>query len=46
MSQVLQLWRRLGGGAFGQWVFSRIVCAKAPYFATIAPRFRVLEPGR
>lgn len=46
MSQVLQLWRRLGGGAFGQWVFSRIVCAKAPYFSTIAPRFRVLEPGR
>jgi acyl-coenzyme A thioesterase PaaI-like protein len=46
MSQVLRLWRRLGGGALGQWVFSRLVCGKAPYFATIAPRFRVLEPGR
>lgn len=46
MSQVLSLWRRLGGSAFGQWLFSRIVCAKAPYFGTIAPRFRRLEPGR
>ena len=46
MSQVLRLWRRLGGGPAGQWLFSRMVCAKAPYFGTIAPRFRVLEPGR
>ena len=46
MSQVLGLWRRLGTGRFGQWLFSRIICAKAPYFGTIAPRFRVLEPGR
>ena len=46
MSQVLSLWRRFGGGPAGQWLFSRLVCAKAPYFGTIAPRFRVLEPGR
>lgn len=46
MSQVLGLWRRLGTNRPGQWLFSRIVCAKAPYFGTIAPRFRVLEPGR
>ena len=45
-SQVLGLWHRFRGGAFGQWLFSRLVCFKAPYFGTISPRFRVLEPGR
>jgi acyl-coenzyme A thioesterase PaaI-like protein len=41
----LQLWRRLGGGAFGRWLFTRIVCFKAPYFASISPSITRLEPG-
>lgn len=30
----------------GRWVFTRIICWKAPYFGSIAPRIEVLEPGR
>ena len=42
----LAAWRKLSGNAFGRWLFSRIVCFKAPYFGTISPVFDVLEPGR
>lgn len=41
----MRLWRRLGGTATGRRLFSRVVCIKAPYFASIAPRVQVLEPG-
>ena len=41
----LRLWRRLGGSAFGRWLFTRVVCFKAPYFGSIAPRITRLEPG-
>jgi len=44
--QAMRLWRRLRGGAFGRWLFTRIVCLKAPYFASISPRITRLEPGR
>jgi acyl-coenzyme A thioesterase PaaI-like protein len=44
--ELLLMWRRLSGIAAGRWLFSRLLCWKAPYFATIRPRFRVLEPGR
>ena len=40
-----QAWRRLGGNAVGRWLFSRAICLKAPYFASIRPLFRRLEPG-
>jgi acyl-coenzyme A thioesterase PaaI-like protein len=36
----------LGGTSFGRWLVSRVVSAKAPYFATIRPAFLRLEPGR
>lgn len=42
----MRLWRRLGGTAAGRWLFTRIVCLKAPYFASIAPRLMRLEAGR
>ncbi|MFQ5610426.1 MAG: hotdog fold domain-containing protein [Woeseiaceae bacterium] len=29
----------------GQWLFSRAVCFKAPYFASIRPQFVELRPG-
>ena len=31
---------------FGEWLFSRAVCFKAPYFATISPRITLLENSR
>jgi acyl-coenzyme A thioesterase PaaI-like protein len=43
---VLSLYRQLTRWPGGAWIFSRIICLKAPYFATIAPRFVALEPGR
>lgn len=42
---VLARWRRLSRHAFGRWLFARAVCYRAPYFATIAPRFLELRPG-
>ena len=44
--RVLAIWQRLSALPAGPWIFSRIVCWKAPYFASISPRFEVLEPGR
>src|SRR5688572_31462540 len=43
---VLALYRRITRWPAGHWLFSRAVCLKAPYFATISPRFVSLEPGR
>ena len=45
MSAVLAQWRRLNGHALGRWLFARLVCWRAPYFASIRPRLDVLEPG-
>jgi acyl-coenzyme A thioesterase PaaI-like protein len=41
----LRAWRRLNGTKFGRWIFSRIVCFKAPYFSSISPLFVELVPG-
>jgi acyl-coenzyme A thioesterase PaaI-like protein len=45
-SQALRLFRRLGGSSSGRWLFSRLICRRAPYFASIAPRVELLESGR
>jgi acyl-coenzyme A thioesterase PaaI-like protein len=45
-SKTLATWRALSGTAPGRWLFSRLVCLKAPYFSSIRPVFDVLEPGR
>lgn len=45
-ASTLSLYRRITRWPAGRWIFSRAVCLKAPYFATIAPRFVALEPGR
>jgi len=45
-ASVLSLYRRITRWPAGHWIFSRLVCLKAPYFATIAPRFVALAPGR
>lgn len=46
MNQALSLYRRLVSFPGGRWLYGRLICFKAPYFATIAPQFRALEPGR
>lgn len=43
--QAMRLWRKLGGSARGRWLFTRIICFKAPYFASISPLVTRLEPG-
>ncbi|MGS1320454.1 hotdog fold domain-containing protein [Stenotrophomonas geniculata] len=43
---LLSLYRRLQRWPAGNWLFSRAVCFKAPYFASIAPRITRLEHGR
>ncbi len=45
MNPALALWRRMEGVPFGKAIFSRIVCAKAPYFGSIRPRFEEFRPG-
>jgi acyl-coenzyme A thioesterase PaaI-like protein len=44
--QILSAYRTLSGKPGGKWLFSKLVCWKAPYFSSIAPRIEVLEPGR
>jgi acyl-coenzyme A thioesterase PaaI-like protein len=44
--QLLSLWKRFNARPFGAWLFSKVVCWKAPYFGSISPRFTVLESGR
>jgi acyl-coenzyme A thioesterase PaaI-like protein len=45
-ASVLSLYRRITRWPAGHWIFSRLICLKAPYFSTIAPRFMTLQPGR
>lgn len=42
---VLRLRRRLPAGPVGEVLFSLGLCARVPYFATVLPRVRVMEPG-
>lgn len=45
-AQALQMFRKFSGSVPGRWLFSRIICWRAPYFSSISPRIEVLEPGR
>jgi acyl-coenzyme A thioesterase PaaI-like protein len=45
-ASALQLFQRLGTNAPGRWLFSRLVCWRAPYFATISPTVESLQAGR
>ena len=44
-TNALATWRILKGSAFGRWLYARVICLQAPYFATIRPRIDRLEPG-
>jgi acyl-coenzyme A thioesterase PaaI-like protein len=46
MSAVLSLWNTLSRLPRGQRLFSYGFARKAPYFATVRPRFTVVEPNR
>jgi uncharacterized protein (TIGR00369 family) len=41
----LAAWKRMETKPFGKTLFSRFVCFKAPYFASISPRFEELRPN-
>ena len=45
MSFALDAWNRCERMPLGKYVFSRAICFKAPYFASIAPRFVELRQG-
>lgn len=44
-ASVLAIWGRLAPLPGGKWLFSRIICLKAPYFSSVRPRFIDLRPG-
>lgn len=46
MASVLDLFRRCSRWRGGRWLFTRLICLKAPYFSSITPHIAVLEPGR
>jgi len=41
----LSIWQKLSALPCGKWLFSRLVCLKAPYFSGISPRFVEMRPG-
>ncbi len=45
MNKALAVWQRMEGKPFGKYLFSRAICWKAPYFASIAPRIEEFRPG-
>jgi acyl-coenzyme A thioesterase PaaI-like protein len=45
MPDVLDLWKKTSALPMGDRVFSFAFSRKAPYFATIRPRFTVIEPN-
>lgn len=45
-AESLAIWRWLARIPAGRWLFTRLVCLRAPYFATIRPRIVELRPGR
>jgi Domain of unknown function (DUF4442) len=45
-NKTLALYDRMRRWPAGHWLFSRAICFKAPYFASISPKIEVLEPGR
>lgn len=45
VNPALAMWKRLETKPFGKAIFSRAICFKAPYFASIHPRFEEFRPG-
>ncbi len=45
MNKLLNVYAQCRKLPFGNHIFSKMVCFKAPYFKTISPVFRELRPG-
>lgn len=45
-SATYELWQKLPDNILGQAVFSLGMCVRVPYFGSILPRVRTIEPGR
>ena len=45
VSPTLSAWQRMSKWFCEKWMFSELLCLKAPYFASIRPRFEALRPG-
>lgn len=43
--KTLDIWKRFTPLPAGKWLFSRLLCFKAPYFGSIHPYFEELRPG-
>jgi acyl-coenzyme A thioesterase PaaI-like protein len=41
----LRHFARMSKWPAGKWLFARVICFRAPYFASIRPRFVELRPG-
>ncbi len=41
----LRHFERMSRWPAGRWLFARLICLRAPYFASIRPRFVELRPG-
>ena len=44
-NKVLSIYEKLSGFPLGKWLFSKLVCLKAPYFGSIHPVFLNLGVG-
>ena len=40
-----ELYLTLSGLPLGRWLFTRLICFRAPYFSNIRPLFQELKPG-
>ena len=45
-NKLLALYQKIIQWPCGHWIFSKMVCFKAPYFGSISPRFTLLENSR
>lgn len=43
--KIFTIWKTLEKLPFGNWLFTRAVCFKVPYFRTVHPLIRELAPG-
>jgi acyl-coenzyme A thioesterase PaaI-like protein len=41
----LRAWQKMNASGLGRWLFTRTICWRAPYFASISPTFIDLAPG-
>lgn len=45
MNRLLDIYNSCQKLPCGLWIFSKLICLKAPYFGTIKPLFKALRPG-